>query len=175
MRFLEKLEEYSKKYQIEILAYCLIHNHFHLLVKQTGSFTVSRFVGTLMNSHARYLAVKNSLPPGHVFQGRFGAKHVESEESLLQVSRYIHLNPVKEKILSLDFTSMKTKKTNRLTLIEKLRTYPFSSYPYYCSNKPGPIILNCDPIIGLTGNKKKYQKFMEAKMSLDDALTLESF
>ena len=174
-RFLEKLEEYRKKYQIEIIAYCLINNHFHILVRQKGDFSVSRFVGTLTNSHARYLSVKNRLPPGHVFQGRFGAKLIDSEESLLQVSRYIHLNPIKEKILSLDFSSKKAKKITRLSLIEKLRTYHFSSYRNYLSGQTGLVGLDFETILTIQKNKELYRKFVEAKISFDDVLALESY
>lgn len=174
-RFLEKIEEYRKKYAVEIVAYCLLPNHFHLLIKQAGDLPLARYVGTLLNSYARYCSVKYNLPPGHVFQGRFGCKLVETEAEVLQTSRYIHLNSIKNRLLSLDFTQKKDKSFKALLLKEKLRSYPWSSYPYYLGQKNGPVTIYSDPILEIEKNTQRYQKFVESKITFEDITTLEGF
>lgn len=174
-RFLTKVEEYRKKYSIKISAYCLLPNHFHLLLKQDSNIPVSKFVGTLLNSYARYAGVKYDLPIGHVFQGRFGAKLVESENDLLQVSRYIHLNPIKEKVLEMDFTYRKNRAIHDRDLFQKIRSFPWSSYSSYIFKNGGPVTVSTKPILNVERTIQNYRKFVESKISDSDALNLELF
>lgn len=177
-RFLLKTEEYRKKYSIDIVAYCLLPNHFHLLVKQLGDIPCSKFIGVLLNSYARFASVRHALPPGHLFQGRFGATHIESPESLLQVSRYVHLNPVKEKILGLDFTYKKDRiLLNNKGIIIGLRSYPWSSYLFYLHLKKYLPILNVAPqyIWELGETLNSYRRFVESPISDEDVLELERY
>src|SRR3989304_8631466 len=69
-RFLDKIIEYKKKYAVHILAYCLMPNHFHFLIKQSFPNALSKFMSDLCNSYSRYLNVKYELV-GSLFQGRF--------------------------------------------------------------------------------------------------------
>src|SRR3989344_499221 len=78
---------------IEIIAYCLIPNHFHLLVKQLQENGISKALSNFTNSYAKYFNTRNNRN-GPLFQGIFKAVRVESNEQLLHLSRYIHLNPV---------------------------------------------------------------------------------
>lgn len=167
-RFLEKLEEYRKNYGVGVIGYCLLSNHLHLLVKQLTDVPLSKFMGILLNSHARYLATKYQLPTGHVFQGQFGAKTIESEEGLLQVSRYIHLNPVKEELLNAPHRFRRNLFRRNLTLAHHLRSYPWSSYITYLQpTLSGPVTLEILPVGGETS--KTYREFVEAKISPEDA------
>lgn len=83
----------DEKTDIEILAYCLMPNHFHLLIKQLDVGGVSRFVSKITNSYTKYFNTKYTRV-GPLFQGVFKAVRIEDDEQLLHVSRYIHLNPV---------------------------------------------------------------------------------
>lgn len=176
-RFLLKAEEYRKRYSLDIVAYCLLPNHFHFLLRQLSEVPVSKFMAVLLNSYARYAAVKNSLPPGHVFQGRFGSKIIDADESLLQASRYIHLNPVKERILSLDFTYRGDRSLARQKgIIQSLRTYPWSSYPLYLeSNKITILTINQDYILDLEKSFFRYRRFVESAAADEMILELEKF
>jgi REP element-mobilizing transposase RayT len=98
--FLERLQFYFHRESIELLAYCLMPNHYHLLVRPRKeinfstvmqSFTTS-FVMSMNQWYAR---------SGHLFQGRFRPKLVDAEEYLLHLCRYIHLNPVTAGLVSL--------------------------------------------------------------------------
>ena len=102
-------------YLAEIIAYCLMPTHFHLLLKQQVDNGISRFMNKFSNSYTRYFNVKNKRL-GPIFQGRFKSVRVESEQQLLHVSRYIHLNPYSSGIVK---------------SLNDLRQYPHSSLAEY--------------------------------------------
>ena len=68
-------------------------NHFHLLLKQTIDNGISHFLSKFTNSYTKYFNTKYNRV-GPVFQGVFKSVHIESDEQLMHLSRYIHLNPV---------------------------------------------------------------------------------
>lgn len=84
--------EQSKKL-VEVWCYCLMPNHFHFLIKQLKDDGISVFISQLINSYTKYFNTKYDRV-GPLLQGRFKAVPVESEEQLLHLSRYIHINPV---------------------------------------------------------------------------------
>lgn len=84
--------DYSKKI-IDILAYCLMPNHIHLLAKQLKDGGITEFVGKTANSYTKYYNTKYDRV-GHLFQGEFKAVLVEDDNQLMHVHRYIHLNPL---------------------------------------------------------------------------------
>jgi len=79
---------------VAIGAYCLMPNHFHILVRETSEEGISKFVGKLTTSYAKYFNTKYNRS-GVLFQGRFKAEHVGRDEYLKYLYAYIHLNPVK--------------------------------------------------------------------------------
>jgi len=109
-RYITRLKEYKGKHHISILAYCLMPNHIHLLVRQDGPEPASKFIQRLHTAYTMYFNKKYGLI-GHPFQSRFKAKIVDRDEYLMHLSRYIHLNPAK--------------------LVSKLPSYKWSSYPKY--------------------------------------------
>jgi putative transposase len=78
---------------IDIISYCLMPNHFHLLIKQLQENGIANFMKKTTNSYAKYFNLKNDRV-GPLLQGNFKAVHIETTEQLIHVSRYIHLNPV---------------------------------------------------------------------------------
>lgn len=105
----------QKQFLIEIIAYCLMPNHFHLILKQTTENGISKFMSNTTNSYTRYSNTKNERI-GPLFQGKFKAIRVETDEQLLHLHRYVHLNP---------YTSYVVK------TVKNLEEYPFSSLPEY--------------------------------------------
>lgn len=100
---------------VEIISYCLMPNHFHLLVKQARDNGISKFISKFQNSYTKYFNTKHQRQ-GHLFQGQFKAVRVENDEQLIHVHRYIHLNPYSSYVV-------KNK--------QQLESYPYSSLPEY--------------------------------------------
>jgi putative transposase len=94
--FLELLKEISDKYFIETHAYCLMSNHYHLLIR-TPFANLGRAMRHLNGVYTRRFNISEARD-GFIFRGRYHAILVEEDEYLFQVSRYIHLNPVSSKI-----------------------------------------------------------------------------
>jgi putative transposase len=88
--FWSKIED-SDSY-IDIISYCLMPNHFHLLIRQNLEGGTSKFLSDIQNSYTRYYNTRHERT-GHLFQGQFKSVLIQSDEQLLHVSRYIHLNP----------------------------------------------------------------------------------
>ena len=78
--------------KVEMLAYCLMPNHFHFLVRQHDKVSLEGLMRSLMTRYSMYFNKKYDRV-GSLFQGRYKAVLVENEEYLLHLSRYIHLNP----------------------------------------------------------------------------------
>ena len=116
--FLERLSEFSESYNVEIISYCLMGNHFHLYLK-TLEANLSKFMQAFMTS---FTISKNRRDgsSGHLFQGRYKAFLVEDKAYGLELSRYIHLNPARTKFT----TGMDLAKRRAI-----LRECQYSSYP----------------------------------------------
>ena len=99
---------------VEVVAYCLMPNHFHLLLRQKEKKGIATYIGNFINAYTKYFNTKHQRI-GPLFQGIFKAVYVETDEQLIHLTRYIHLNPV----------------SSSLTTPEHLHAYPWSSYPAY--------------------------------------------
>ncbi len=97
-RFLCQLQEALRRDGVVLYAYVLMPNHYHLLV-ETPRGNLNAFMRRLNTAYALYFRYKHRWP-GHVFQGRYGAKLVGGDEYLLRVTRYVHLNPVRTRAMS---------------------------------------------------------------------------
>ena len=90
--------------QVELLSYCLMPNHFHLLIKQNAKNSIELFMRSLATKYSIYFNKKYDRV-GPLFQGAYKAVLVDEEKYLLHLSRYIHLNPVKESPLHMSYSS----------------------------------------------------------------------
>lgn len=125
---------------IEVLAYCLMPNHFHLLLKQLTDNGVSEFIGKISNGYTKYFNTKHNRV-GPLFQGAFKAVLVETDEQLLHVSRYIHLNPYVSE------------------LVKDLEAYKYSSYREYIGLDEVEICSK-ELILNFFKTTKDYKKFI---------------
>ena len=78
---------------VEIISYCLMPSHFHLVLRQLMDNGISIFISNICNSYTRYFNLKHNRK-GPLWQGRFKNVLVENDEQLLHLTRYIHHNPV---------------------------------------------------------------------------------
>lgn len=99
--------------EIKLLAYCLMPNHFHLLVKQTTKDAITKLTRRICTNYAMYFN-KRYKRVGSLFQGNYKGVLVETDAQLLHLSRYIHINP-----------------NEILRSQSKLIDYPYSSYGDY--------------------------------------------
>jgi putative transposase len=128
----------SKKI-VEIISFCLMPNHFHFLLKQNQEGGITEFMSKLSNSYTKYFNIKNNRV-GPLLQGEFKSVPMETEEQLLHLSRYIHLNPLVS------------------GLVEDLEQYDWSSYKEYIRGEAG--ICEKDIILSFFKSPQAYQQFV---------------
>lgn len=86
---------------IKLIAYCLMDNHVHLLMKFNNT-SPGEFIGRITGLYTRYFNKKNNYV-GHLFQGRYHLEEISNDAGILEVCRYIHMNPVRASMV--DFPS----------------------------------------------------------------------
>ncbi|MBU1327306.1 transposase [Patescibacteria group bacterium] len=156
-RYLKRLEEFLTKHNVTLLAYCLMPNHLHLLLRQNDNESVDKFVHRLHTAYSMYFNKKYERV-GSVFQGRFKAKLIDSEEYLLHVSRYIHLNP-------LEIVHAQGPALNSLL------AYPWSSLKEY-ANPSLPHVSNPEILLSYFASRNKpntqanYLQFVNDQISI---------
>lgn len=138
---LTKLEANNKS--VNVLCYCLMPNHFHLLLKQNINHGISNFLGYIQNSYTKYFNTKHDRIGG-LFLDQFKAVRVEKDEQLLHVSRYIHLNPHTGYVIN---------------NIDNLPTYQWSSLKEYI-NSTSNQICNTEIILAIFRNREAYRNFI---------------
>ena len=166
-RFLERLEYDAREFGVRLYAYCLMSNHYHLVV-ETPQANISAFMQSVQTSYHLYYNQRHGRS-GQVSQGRFKAKLVEGDEYLLKLTRYVHLNVVN------------TQRTRTLPLkkrIRELRDYRWSSYRGYIGKEPRNAWVDYQPMLALVadhGQKgaKGYRRFVEAGLAEEDEEFLE--
>lgn len=145
-RFLSYLESAHDRYGATIHVYCLMDNHYHLLL-ETPLGNLSKVLHHINGAYTTYFNTKRKRS-GHLFQGRYKAILVEKDSYCKELSRYIHLNPI------------------RAGLADKPSEYRWSSYPYYIRKEKRPAWLTTESVLGYFGKdessaQKNYRKFVE--------------
>ena len=92
---LEKLQKYRLENQVAVIAYCLMPNHYHLLLRQDDEKSAGNVPQSIFNSYSKACNLKYTHR-GTLFEGRFKAKPIQSTSHLFHLCRYIHSNPVKD-------------------------------------------------------------------------------
>jgi Transposase and inactivated derivatives len=136
---------------VKIVAYCLMSNHFHLLLQQVNKNGLSKYLHRLLTGYTMYFN-KRYDRVGVLFQGVFKSKHIKDDSYLLHLTRYIHLNPL-EKL------SSHNPDRNKINLF--IKNYKWSSYSAYVQNKNIESVISGEEIIlGQFKNRKYYQNFV---------------
>lgn len=118
--FINTLLDIKNRLEMECHAYCLMTNHFHLLL-EVGRVTVSRLMQTAFGRYAKHFNVRHKKF-GHVFQGRPGAIPCLRDNYYMQLLRYIHLNPVEA------------------CMVQTIEDWPWSSHRAYAWGTPDPLV-----------------------------------
>ncbi len=142
---------------VEVYSYCLMNNHFHLLIKQLVDGGISKYLANFQNSYTRFFNIKTKRK-GAIFLNQFKAVRIETEEQLLHVSRYIHLNPLTGYIVS-DFS--------------QLMEYEWSSLREYLGTVQNTNnICNTKPIQSFFSDRNSYIDFIRDRAAYQRELDL---
>jgi REP element-mobilizing transposase RayT len=147
--FLKLLETIKERYPFDLHAFCLMTNHFHLEIT-TGEDPIWKIMQPLMNHYARNFNQRYDYT-GHLFESRYTSCLIEDERYFLEVSRYIHLNPVKAQ------------------MVREPRAYSYSSYKNYVSDEKNDFssLLETERVLGAfhRNDREQYRMFVEGKIS----------
>lgn len=123
---------------VKIIAFCLMPTHFHFILLQNQDNGIKVYLQKLINSYSHYFNLRNKRK-GPLFEGRFRVVRLETEDQLLHLTRYIHLNPV------------------TAYLVNHPKDYPYSSFSAYLGEK------NFLPIETSMVSSQKYEEFVLAR------------
>ncbi len=149
MVFLAILHEAKIKFNFKILCYCLMTNHIHLHIK-TSDEAIGKIMKKINMLYAIYFNQKYNLI-GHLFQGRYRSELIDQDKYMLEISRYIHLNPV------------------RANLVQTPEEYQWSSYKMYIGLRKETLIDTSLVLAYFNGKNPRdtYKSFVE-RVLLDD-------
>ena len=119
--FLTRFKKYAKMFEITVIAYVLMPNHYHFLVRQDGEIDAGKSVQLTGNGYVQRFNLRNGRT-GILFEGRFKGLHVDNDPYLHHLCRYIHGNPVKE----------------GFALQPEL--WPYSNYPEWSGKRNGELV-----------------------------------
>ena len=153
----EIITEICQSRYSDLIAFALMPNHFHLLVREVQENGISLYMHKILTAYAKYLNTKKEKN-GHVLQGPYRVVHVATNEQLLYLTAYIHRNPR-------DLREWKNKE----------HLYPWSSYQDFIGTNRWGGLLNTESIQEQFENKEEYNQFIKTstakeRESLDDVL-----
>ena len=149
--FLEKLQRSVEIYLVKLHCYVLMNNHFHLIL-ETPKANLSEFMRQFNVSYTAFYNRRHRRV-GHLYQGRFKAILVEADSYLLELSRYVHLNPVRVGTIR--------RRVFREQL-KWLQSYPWSSLAGYLSYRERKAWVVYDTVLGYVGGSRgRYARFVE--------------
>jgi REP element-mobilizing transposase RayT len=146
-QYMNYLRRTHEKYPFKLYSYCLMSNHVHLQIAtdDVEIWTIMREINWYYSRHFNLKYEK----VGHLFQNRYYSEIIERESYLMEVSKYIHLNPVKAGI------------------VDKPIMYPWSSYGVYMGVYKNSLIHEDDTLAYFQYNRDMYKKYVESEDSED--------
>ncbi|MDP2363756.1 MAG: transposase, partial [Ignavibacteria bacterium] len=146
---------------VEILVFCLMPNHFHLVLRQLTDNGISLFMKKLGDAYVGYFNKKHQrVGMGSLFQGSFKAVHIKTNGQLINVVCYIFTNPIE----LLEKTWKETGIGNPQKAIEYLNSYHWSSYLDYVGKKNFPSVTNRDFLLKVFNGSDNIKKFVEGQI-----------
>ncbi|MFH0991040.1 MAG: transposase [bacterium] len=139
--FEQQFEKYNDPYSFKLLAYCLMPNHYHLIIHQIIPKAISKFIGSVCKGYVQAINIAYHRT-GHLFEGKYKIKHIDDTPYLLHLSRYIHLNPV------------------RARLVEKAVNWPYSSCKEYYGLRNFSFVTS-DFVLNQIGSFSDYERYIK--------------
>lgn len=139
----------ENKILVEIIAYCLMPTHIHLVLYQTCNEGISVYMRRVLNSYTRYFNLRMKRK-GPLWEGRFRNVEVETDEQLYHLTRYVHLNPVTAE------------------LVKKPEEWQFSSYTEYINTIDKKGICSFSKFLNI--EPKEYKKFVLSRIEYQKEL-----
>ncbi len=141
---------------VEVLAFCIMPNHFHLLLRQIKDNGITKFMAKFGIGYGGYFNRKYSRK-GYVFQNRFIAVHIKNEKQLKIVFVYIHVNPIS--LIEPKWKEAGIK--NLKKILEFLENYKWSSYSDYIGKKNFPSVTDREFMLEIMGGEKGCIEFVK--------------
>ncbi len=143
-------EDILNNRQVELVAFCFMPNHFHLVVYEKVAGGIARYMQRVQNGYTKYFNTKYKKA-GHLFQGPYQAVHVADDRQLLHLSAYLHRNP------------------KELAGWEKREhEYPWSSYQDYIKSNRWNDLLKTDVVLGQFKTIREYSEFVDTSPAKDN-------
>lgn len=150
-RFLRLLHESVETYQVLLYSYVMMDNHFHLVV-QTVRANLSEFMRRFNICYTGWFHYHHGTC-GHLYQGRYKSYLVDADNYLLELSRYVHLNPLR---------GYKQKNADYRNSLSCVRRYRWSSLPGYLDQRFANDLIRYDMILEMIGSRRAYGRFIAA-------------
>ncbi len=139
--FLARMGKYLDKNKVKVVAFCLMPNHFHMILQQIEVSGISQYLKSVCNSYVKAVN-KEQNRSGHLLEGKYKIKKITDDEYLLHLSRYIHLNPV------------------RAGLAGNALLWKFSSYSEYVNHSRFPFV-SPEVVLSQFKDVSEYQEFVD--------------
>ena len=155
-RYIASKKHQVRKFLVELLAFAVMPNHYHLLVKPLTEDALLKFIRRLNIGYANYFNQKNKRR-GTLFEGRYKSIAVENDAHFIHLPYYIHCNPLDLHAPEWRRREMKNKKS----AIEFLNKYRWSSHMDYYGIKNFPSVTQREHLLQFFGGEKGYKKTFE--------------
>lgn len=156
------ISERIRKILVEIICFCLMPNHFHLILRQLVENGISKFMQKLGTGYTMYFNQKYERT-GALFGGRFKSVFIETDEQLLHLFRYIHINPLT--LIQPNWEEIGISNWNSANKF--LEDYKWSSYLAYIGKHNFPSLINRKLILEYFNNENAYRKFVNEYLLKD--------
>ena len=148
----------NRERMVDILCFCFMPNHIHLLVRQIKDNGITEFMRKVGTGYGGYINRKHKRQ-GHVFQSSFSAVKITTNEQLRIVFAYIHTNSIS--LIYSEWKEIRTKEENFDKIIKFLENYKWSSYLDYIGTKNFPSVTQRESMVELFGGESNYKEFIQ--------------